>query len=114
MVPTASAAAVGVINAAIVALAKAFADRGLADGIQVNSVSPGPDMSGRPLSMIEKWAAAPKVGINEAQQELLTQVRIGRYGGPQNIADVMALRLPPAMLDDGPQIRIDCVVVKSI
>jgi 3-oxoacyl-[acyl-carrier protein] reductase len=38
-VPTASAAAVGVINAAIVALAKAFADRGLNDGVQVNSVS---------------------------------------------------------------------------
>lgn len=32
-IPTAPAAAVGVVNAAIVALAKAFADRGLADGI---------------------------------------------------------------------------------
>src|ERR1700761_7108963 len=49
--PTASAAAVGVINAAIVALAKAFADRGLRDGIQVNSVSPGPVMNPRRLSI---------------------------------------------------------------
>jgi 3-oxoacyl-[acyl-carrier protein] reductase len=36
--PKAPYAAVGTINAAIVALAKAFSDRGIADGIQVNSV----------------------------------------------------------------------------
>ncbi|HEX3380911.1 MAG TPA: SDR family NAD(P)-dependent oxidoreductase [Paraburkholderia sp.] len=36
--PKAPYAAVGTINAAIVALAKAFSDRGIADGVQVNSV----------------------------------------------------------------------------
>ena len=40
--PKAPYAAVGTINAAIVALAKAFSDRGVADGVQVNSVLPGP------------------------------------------------------------------------
>jgi len=35
--PKAPYAAVGTINAAIVALAKAFSDRGIADGVQVNS-----------------------------------------------------------------------------
>jgi 3-oxoacyl-[acyl-carrier protein] reductase len=40
--PKAPYAAVGTINAAIVALAKAFGDRGLKDGVQVNSVLPGP------------------------------------------------------------------------
>jgi 3-oxoacyl-[acyl-carrier protein] reductase len=39
--PKAPYAAVGTINAAIVALAKAFSDRGVADGVQVNSVLPG-------------------------------------------------------------------------
>jgi len=33
-------AAVGTINAAIVAMAEAFSDRGVADGVQVNSVLP--------------------------------------------------------------------------
>ncbi len=47
--PKAPYAAVGAINAAIVALAKAFSDRGIADGIQVNSVLPGPVMTGRRL-----------------------------------------------------------------
>lgn len=36
--PKAPCAAVGTINAAIVALAKAFSDRGIADGAQVNCV----------------------------------------------------------------------------
>jgi NAD(P)-dependent dehydrogenase (short-subunit alcohol dehydrogenase family) len=44
--PKAPYAAVGTINAAIAALAKAFADRGIEDGVQVNSVLPGPGMTG--------------------------------------------------------------------
>jgi 3-oxoacyl-[acyl-carrier protein] reductase len=80
--PMASSAAVGVINAAIVALAKAFADRGLQDGVQVNSVSPGLVMTGRRLAMIEKWAASHKVGVDQAKRTLLTRSGIGRYGEP--------------------------------
>ena len=55
--PRASGAAVAAINAAIEALAKAFADRGIQDGVQVNSVSPGAVMTGRRLAMLEKLAA---------------------------------------------------------
>jgi 3-oxoacyl-[acyl-carrier protein] reductase len=114
-VPTASTAAVGVINAAIVALAKAFADRGLKDGVQVNSVSPGPVMTGRRLSMIEKWASAHNVSIDEAKQRLLMQAGISRYGEPQDIADLIAFLVSPAARwMTGPQLRIDGGEVKSI
>jgi 3-oxoacyl-[acyl-carrier protein] reductase len=114
-VPAASAAAVGVINAAIVALAKAFADRGLKDGVQVNSVSPGPVMTGRRLSMIEKWAVAHKVETDEAKQMLLTQAGISRYGEPQDIAELMAFLVSrPARWMTGAQLRIDGGEVKSI
>lgn len=41
VIPKAGAAAVGSINAAIEALAKAFAERGVDDSVQVNCVSPG-------------------------------------------------------------------------
>jgi len=54
--PKAPYAAVGTINAAIVALAKAFADRGIEDGVQVNSVLPGPVMTDRRRSYLEHWA----------------------------------------------------------
>lgn len=114
-VPTAAAAAVGVINAAIVALTKAFADRGLKDGIQVNSVSPGPVMTGRRLSMIEKWAGAHKVSLDQAKQTLLTQAGICRYGKPEDIAELMAFLVSPAaQWMTGAQLRIDGGEVKSI
>jgi 3-oxoacyl-[acyl-carrier protein] reductase len=60
VIPKPGAAAVGAINAAIEALAKAFAERGIEDGIQVNSISPGAIMTGRRLSMLEKAAASKK------------------------------------------------------
>ncbi len=113
--PTASAAAVGVINAAIVALAKAFADQGLKDGIQVNSVSPGPVMTMRRLSMIEKWAAAHEIGVDAAKQRLLMQAGIGRYGEPEDIAEFMAFVVSPAARwMTGTQIRIDGGELKSL
>ena len=55
--PKAPYAAVGTINAAIVALAKAFSDRGIADGVQVNSVlaRPGHD---RPAPLLSRALGA--------------------------------------------------------
>ena len=64
--PKAPYAAVGTINAAIVALAKAFSDRGIADGVQVNSVLPGPVMTGRRRSYLEHWAPLHDMTVEEA------------------------------------------------
>ena len=114
-VPSPSAAAVGVINAAIVALAKAFADRGLTDGIRVNSVSPGPVMTNRRLAMIEKWATARNVSLVQAKQTLLTEAGITRYGEPQDVAELIAFLVSPAaQWMTGTQLRIDGGEVKSI
>ena len=49
-------AAVASINAAIIALAKAFAEQGIKDEDQVNSVVPGAVMTGRRGSFIDHWA----------------------------------------------------------
>ncbi len=49
-------AAVAAVNAAIIALAKAFAEQGIKDGVQVNSVVPGAVMTGRRKSFFERWA----------------------------------------------------------
>ena len=61
--PKASYAAVGTVNAAIVALAKAFSDRGIADSVQVNSVLPGPVMTGRRRSYLQHWAPLHNITI---------------------------------------------------
>ena len=47
-------AAVASINAAINALAKAFAEQGIKDGVQVNSVLPGAVMTEHRQSSFEK------------------------------------------------------------
>jgi 3-oxoacyl-[acyl-carrier protein] reductase len=64
--PKAPYAAVGALNAAIVALAKAFSNRGIADGVQVNSVLPGPVMTGRRRSYLEHWAPLHDMTVEEA------------------------------------------------
>jgi 3-oxoacyl-[acyl-carrier protein] reductase len=88
--PKAAYAAVGTTNAAIMALAKAFADRGLKDGVQVNSVLPGPVMTGRRESYLVKWAAAHNVSLGDAKAKFLTDTGIRRYGEPEEIAELMA------------------------
>jgi 3-oxoacyl-[acyl-carrier protein] reductase len=114
-VPAAAITAVGVINAAIVALAKAFTDRGMKDGVQVNSVSPGPVMTTRRLGMIERWAAAHRVSAEEAMRTLLSQSGIARHGETQDVAELMAFLVSPAARwITGTQIRIDGGEVKSV
>lgn len=113
--PKPEAAAVGAINAAIEALAKAFAERGIEDGVQVNSVSPGAIVTGRRLAMLEKAAGSKKVSLEEAKQNFLKKAGIGRFGDAEEIADVMAFVVSPAARwMTGTVLRMDGGEVKSI
>jgi NAD(P)-dependent dehydrogenase (short-subunit alcohol dehydrogenase family) len=115
VIPKAGAAAVGAINAAIEALAKAFAERGIEDGVHVNSVSPGAIMTGRRLAMLEKAAASQKIALEEAKQRFLRQAGIRRFGEPEEIADVMAFIVSPAARwMTGTVLRLDGGEVKSV
>ena len=78
----------GTINAAIVALAKAFSDRGIADGVQVNSVLPGPVMTGRRRSYLQHWAPLHNMTVEEATANFPKEAGIARYGEPEEIARV--------------------------
>ncbi|HEY4197294.1 MAG TPA: SDR family NAD(P)-dependent oxidoreductase, partial [Mucilaginibacter sp.] len=62
--PKAKFAAVSTINAAINALAKAFADQGIEDGVQVNSISPGAVMTSRRIGFLSKFADSHNISIN--------------------------------------------------
>lgn len=113
--PKSPYAAVGTINAAIVALAKAFAERGLKDGVQVNSVMPGPVMTGRRESYLKKWAADHTMSVEQATTSFLAQSGIGRYGKPEELADLMAFLVSPkARWLTGASIRMDGGEVTSI
>jgi 3-oxoacyl-[acyl-carrier protein] reductase len=113
--PKAPYAAVGTINAAIVALAKAFSDRGIADGVQVNSVLPGPVMTGRRRSYLEHWAPLHDMTVEEATANFPKEAGIARYGEPEEIAELLAFLVSPgARWMTGSTLRMDGGEVKSI
>ena len=113
--PKAPYAGVGTINAAIVALAKAFSDRGITDGVQVNSVLPGPVMTGRRRSYLEHWAPLHNMTVEEATAKFPKEAGIARYGEPEEIAELMAFLVSPgARWMTGSTLRMDGGEVKSI
>jgi 3-oxoacyl-[acyl-carrier protein] reductase len=108
-------AAVATINAAINALAKAFAEQGIKDGIQVNSVSPGAVMTGRRRSFFEKWAPAHNLTVDEAIRKSPEEAGMTRFGKPEEIADLLSyLVSPAARWMTGAAVRMDGGQIKSI
>ena len=94
--PKPAFAAVAATNAAITALAKAFAEQGIKDGVQVDSIVPGAVMTGRRRSFLERWAPAHNMRVEEATKQFPEKAEISRYGSPEEIADLLAFMVSPA------------------
>jgi 3-oxoacyl-[acyl-carrier protein] reductase len=108
-------AAVATINAAIIALAKAFAEQGIKDGVQVNSVVPGAVMTGRRRSFMEHWAPEHGMSVEEAMKQFPETAGIARYGEPEEIANLMAYMVSPgAKWMTGSCVRMDGGEIKGI
>jgi 3-oxoacyl-[acyl-carrier protein] reductase len=113
--PKPAFAAVAATNAAIIALAKAFAEQGIKDGVQVNSIVPGAVMTGRRRSFLAKWAPAHNMSIEEATKKFPEEAGISRYGEPEEIANLLAFMVSPAAKwMTGASIRMDGGEVKGI
>jgi NAD(P)-dependent dehydrogenase (short-subunit alcohol dehydrogenase family) len=118
--PKAAYAAVGAINAAIVALAKAFSDRGVVDGVQVNgvqvnSVLPGPVMTNRRRTYLEKWAPAHGMSFEEAMETYPKEAGIARFGEPEEVAELMAFLVSPGTRwMTGSALRMDGGEIKAV
>jgi len=108
-------AAVAAINAAIIALAKAFAEQGIKDGVQVNSVVPGAVMTGRRRSFLDRWAPEHGMTVEEAIKQFPEKAGIARYGEPEEIAGLMAYLVSrQAGWLTGASVRMDGGEVKTI
>jgi 3-oxoacyl-[acyl-carrier protein] reductase len=108
-------AAVAATNAAILAMAKAFAEQGIKDGVQVNSIIPGAVMTGRRRSFLEKWASAHNMTVEEAAKKFPEEAGISRYGRPEEIADLLAFMVSPAAKwMTGTSVRMDGGEVKGV
>lgn len=108
-------AAVATINAGIIALAKAFAEQGIQDGVQVNSVVPGAVMTERRRSFFRKWAPAHNLTVEEAVEKFPDEVGIARFGEPEEIADLLAFMVSTAAKwMTGASVRMDGGEIKGI
>src|SRR5580704_2472522 len=108
-------AAVATINAAIIALAKAFAEQGIKDGVQVNSVVPGAVMTGRRRSFLDHWAPEHGMSVAEAIKQFPEKAGIARYGEPDEIAGLMAYLVSrEARWLTGASVRMDGGEIKGI
>jgi len=108
-------AAVAAINSAIIALAKAFAEQGIRDGVQVNSVVPGAVMTARRHSFFAKRAPAHNLTVEDAIRKFPEEAGISRFGKPEEIADLLAyLVAPAARWMTGASVRMDGGEIKGI
>ncbi len=115
LAPKSAFAAVATINAAIVAMAKAFAERGIKDGVQVNSVLPGPVFTNRRMTYMQKYAPAHNMTVEEALEKFPSEAGITRYGQPEDIASLMAFLVSPAgKWMTGSAVRMDGGEIKTI
>jgi 3-oxoacyl-[acyl-carrier protein] reductase len=108
-------AAVAATNAAIIALAKAFSEQGIKDGVQVNSIVPGAVMTDRRRSFLNKWAPAHNMSVEEAMKKFPEEAGISRYGQPEEIADLLGFMVSQnAKWMTGSSVRMDGGEVKGI
>jgi NAD(P)-dependent dehydrogenase (short-subunit alcohol dehydrogenase family) len=80
----------GSVNAALLNLTKALADRGVRDGVRVNAVNPGSIATERTQVRIERLAAERGIEVAQAADELARQLRVPRFGTPEELANVVA------------------------
>jgi 3-oxoacyl-[acyl-carrier protein] reductase len=83
----------GSVNAALLSLTKALADLGVADGVQVNAINPGPVRTARLEKRLAQTASDHGVGADEALQIFLREERITQIGEPEDIAGLVAFLL---------------------
>src|SRR4249919_313619 len=80
----------GSVNAALLKLTKALADRGIRDGIRVNAVNPSSIATERTRKRIQTIADAQAITIEQAAENLARQLGVARLGTPEEIANVVA------------------------
>ena len=103
----------GAVNAALLNLSKALADRGVHDGVRVNAINPGSITTERLHLRIRAYAAKHQLDEQTAAQRMAQEAGVARFGQPDEIAHAVAFLasahasyLNGAILDiDGGQTR---------
>lgn len=86
----------GSVNAALLNLTKALADRGVRDGVRVNAVNPSAIATERTQVRIDAIARERRTDAAQAAQTLARQLGVARFGEPAEVARVVAFLLSDA------------------
>ena len=98
----------GTVNAALMNLTKALADRGVHDGVRVNAVNPGSIATERLQIRIRNYARDKNITVEEAARQLPGEMKIARFGDPDEIARAVAfLASPQASYIQGAILDVD-------
>jgi NAD(P)-dependent dehydrogenase (short-subunit alcohol dehydrogenase family) len=76
----------GSVNAAMLSFTKAMSEKGIQDGVQVNSINPGPVRTARLEALLQ----------GTTEEAFRKEARIARIGEPEDIAALVAFILSPA------------------
>jgi 3-oxoacyl-[acyl-carrier protein] reductase len=88
--PNAQFAIGGSVNAACLAFTKSVAELGIADGVQVNAVNPGPVRTDRQMLGLQAIADKEGVPVEAVIERMVKAQRITRMGEPEDIAGLVA------------------------
>ena len=93
--PSADFAIGGSVNAALMNLTKALADRGVADGVRVNCINPGSIRTDRLVGRIATLARERGLGSEAAAVALARETGVARFGEVAEIAGLVAFLAGP-------------------
>jgi NAD(P)-dependent dehydrogenase (short-subunit alcohol dehydrogenase family) len=80
----------GAVNAAVLNLTKALADRGIRDGVRVNAINPGSIATERLQARLREFASERQMAPENAEREMARAFGIARFGDPAEIGRVVA------------------------
>jgi len=80
----------GSVNAALMNLTKALADKGVAEGVRVNCINPGSIRTDRLTGRIATMAGERGLGLDAAALALAAETGVARFGEPAEIAALVA------------------------
>jgi 3-oxoacyl-[acyl-carrier protein] reductase len=102
-------------RAGIVGLAKSLAAELAPDGILVNTLGPGRISTARSASIDASRAEALGVSIEEVREQVASQIPLGRYGTPEELARVATFLASPAnSYVTGQAILVDGGMVRAL
>jgi 3-oxoacyl-[acyl-carrier protein] reductase len=86
----------GTVNAALMNLTKALADRGVRDGVRVNAINPGSILTERLRKRVETLSREEEIDFAASERRMAEKLRVARFGDPAEIGRAVAFLASPA------------------